>query len=85
MDLLPTTMPILDGIFFQQLNQNLPNLFAYYIYRTQHFCNLLGDVDFLFYLLSILLQFFIFNKLDKNFKICFNYTFKRNIYKFFIF
>ena len=65
--------------FFPTTNQNLPNLFAYYIFRTQHFCNLLGDVGFLFYLLSILLQFFIFNKLDKNFKICFNYIFKRNI------
>jgi hypothetical protein len=59
-------------------DQNLPSLFAYYICRTQHFCNLLSDIAFFFYLISIIVQFFIFFKLDNNFRISFKNIFKLN-------
>ncbi len=49
-------------------NKHLPNIYAYNICRTQHFCNLLTEIAFIFYLISIIFQFFIFLKLDKNFK-----------------
>jgi len=74
----PTLVVGFYGFFFRydsKTNQHLPNLYAYFICRTQNFCNLLGDTAFFFYLISIILQFFIFFKLDNNFRICF-----KNIY-----
>jgi hypothetical protein len=58
-------------------NKHLPNLYAYNICRTQHFCNLLTEIAFFLYLISIIFQFFIFLKLDKNFKYSFNDIFSR--------
>ena len=52
-------------------DQNLPNYYSYFICRNKNFCNLLAEIAFFFYLISILFQFWIFFKIDTNFKIAF--------------
>lgn len=56
----------------RNLKEHLPNLFSYYVCRTLKFCNLMVDVSFLFYLLSFIVQFLVFFKLDTNWKKIFN-------------
>lgn len=51
-----------------ETKQHYTDLYSYYVCRSLRFCNALSDTFFLFYLISILVQFFIFYKLDKNFK-----------------
>jgi hypothetical protein len=51
--------------------QNLPNYYSYFICRNKNFCNLLAEIAFFFYLISFLFQFWIFFKIDTNFKIAF--------------
>ena len=57
-------------IYKYDLNSAKPlsNFYNYYICRTQKLCNLLMDMSYCFYLFSFVIQFFIFYKLDKNFK-----------------
>ncbi len=53
----------------EKTNQHLPNVYDYIVCRTQHFCNILTEIAFSLYLISFIIQFFIFFKSDKNFKI----------------
>ncbi len=62
--------------------QHFPNFYFYAICRTQQFCNSLISLTYLFYLLSFVFQFFIFFKLDKNFKESFNEFYKNFKKKF---
>ena len=68
------------GFYFRfnnQTNKYEPNLNTYIICRYYRFCLSLEDIFFLFYLNSYVIQFFIFYKLDKNFKENFIFLLKR--------
>jgi hypothetical protein len=56
-------------IFYFDKTNNIykPNIFNYTICRYFNFCESVAELAHLFYLLSYLIQFFIFYKLDKNF------------------
>jgi hypothetical protein len=56
-------------IFYFDKTNNIykPNIFSYTICRYFNFCENVAELAHLFYLLSYLIQFFIFYKLDKNF------------------
>ena len=47
---------------------HLHNMIIYFICKKYHFCESLGYIFYFFYLISYLIQFLIFFKLDKNFK-----------------
>jgi len=67
---LPTALITFYSLiyYFDQTNKQFkPNLIGYIICRYYRFCNSLAELAYLFYLLSILIQFFIIYKLDKNF------------------
>jgi hypothetical protein len=54
--------------YFDQTNNIYkPNIFNYTICRYFNFCESVAELAHFFYLLSYLIQFFIFYKLDKNF------------------
>lgn len=57
--------------------QKLPNFISFYICRRQNFCKLLSDIAFCFYLLSYVVQFFVFYKLDRNFRMSLRSLFHR--------
>ena len=52
---------------------HLPLFISYRVCRTLRFCNVLMDVSFSPFVISFFVQFFIFYKLDKNFKKSFTY------------
>ena len=56
-------------IFYFDKTNNIhkPNMYSYTICRYFNFCESVAELAHLFYLLSYLIQFFIFYKLDKNF------------------
>lgn len=63
------------GFVFRYDSKNgihYPNVYSYFICRTEGLCNVIIDVSFFIYLNSFIVQFLIFLKLDKNFKECFN-------------
>jgi hypothetical protein len=59
---------------------HLPNMISYFICKKYHFCESLGYIFYFFYLISYLVQFLIFFKLDKNFKE--SYLKIKNIFKY---
>jgi hypothetical protein len=66
----PTALITFYGLiyYFDQTDRQFkPNLIGYIICRYYRFCNSLAELAHLFYLVSILIQFFIIYKLDKNF------------------
>ena len=69
---LPSALMDLYGLIFiydaNDVNKFKPNTASYIVCRVFLFCASLQEVFYLFYLLSFLFQFFIFFKLDKNFK-----------------
>jgi len=48
--------------------KHLPNMISYIVCRRYKFCKNLSQIFYFLYLLSYLVQFFIFYKLDRNFK-----------------
>jgi len=82
---LPSAVVSFYGFYFRynnQTNRYEPNLNVYIICRYYRFCLSLEDTFFLFYLNSYIIQFFIFYRLDKNFKE--NFIFLLKILKKFI-
>jgi len=59
-----------------------PSYYSYTICRTEQFCNSLISLTYFLYLLSFVFQFFIFFKLDKNFKESFNEFYEKLKKKF---
>lgn len=70
-------------IFYYDLNSSnnnvlfRPNVAYYLICRIFHFCDSLDEFFYLFYLLSFLIQFLIFQKYDANFKQSLKKIFKK--------
>jgi len=76
----PFSIFSLYGFIFRNENsseQYFPSFYAYTICRTEQLCNSLISLTYFFYLLSFVFQFFIFFKLDKNFKESFNEFYKK--------
>jgi len=66
---LPLGILSFYGFYFRNENNAYkPNLNMYLICRYYGFCISLGDFFYFFYLNSFIIQFFIFYKLDNNFK-----------------
>jgi hypothetical protein len=68
---LPLAIISLYGFVFRydnEENKHKPNLTMYIICRYFRFCISLNEFFYFIYLNSIIIQFFIFYKLDKNFK-----------------
>ncbi len=80
----PLSFVNLYGLIFyydlNSLNNNVlfrPNVAYYLICRIFHFCDSLDEFFYLFYLLSFLIQFLIFQKYDTNFKLSLKKIFKK--------
>jgi len=58
-------------------NYHLPIAYDYIICRRNHFCKIIAEIAFFFYLISIIYQYFIFLKSDKNFKTTCDNIFKK--------
>jgi len=72
---LPYSIFALHGFIIRydlESQKFFPNHYWYSICRQGQFCNSLVSICFFLYLLSFIFQFFIFFKLDKNFKESFN-------------
>lgn len=68
---IPSSIFSLYGFIFRfdvNTGNYLPNYYAYSVCRTEKLCYTLENITFFFYLLSFIFQFFIFFKLDKNFR-----------------
>ena len=71
---LPSTLIGFYGLFFNYKTksrtetQYYPNVISYLVCRVFKFCDSLEQAFYFLYLLSFLVQFFIFYKLDSNFK-----------------
>ena len=73
----PSNVADLYGLIFTfngdgALTNYKPNLSSYIICRVFRFCENLQEFFYFCYLISILLQFFIFYRTDRNFKDGFN-------------
>jgi hypothetical protein len=72
---LPLALLSFYGFIFKynkEIMTHEPNLISYLICKEKRFCASLQEIFFSFYLFSFLNQFFIFYKLDTNFKLSFN-------------
>lgn len=68
---LPLAIIHFYGFFYRydiDTKKHYPSLIGYIVCRRYKFCKNLGEIFYFLYLVSFLIQFIIFYKLDKNFR-----------------